>query len=342
MLRKAHIIDSLSIQITASILIMSVKGECAINYRIINISPKLESTVTAGCLNDNNDVIAYIGNPLGGIHVALFKKNILNNLNIEGYPKNIFVKINNNECLLGFEQVQTSPNLRVFYLDKNFKIHRRQAYGECQPSDMNANNEIIGLYRQRDKPLYSVAFWNAAGSFKEIHLPYNDLHVLGWITNSDFLVNGVSHTSPKFHTLIVNSKSGNIQHDIRHDSEWVVSNVRSDGAFVGYREDASGKRRPFIFLKGGLNDLITDIDLEGEAIGINTSREIVGTTYNYQEATHTATIWVGNNKYDLNKLCINHSGWTLSEAVAINARGTILCQGKYEGRDSACLLLPVQ
>ena len=76
------------------------------------------------------------------------------------------------------------------------------------------------------------------------------------------------------------------------------------------------------------------------ANGVNSSGQVVGGIYLPQITASHACIYSNSTLEDLNSLVDPSSGWTLSEAMAINDRGQITGYGLVGGAEHAFLLSP--
>ncbi|BDI32607.1 hypothetical protein CCAX7_46580 [Capsulimonas corticalis] len=311
-----------------------------LNYKIINIAPDSKESVQAVSLNDNDEVLVSFGNGPYGMRSFLFSKGVLKDLKLKGYPEQFATKITNYRRVLGVTQTKQTPNIRSFYLDAQMHIHWLLASGDCEPCDLNSRGETVGVYHHGAEIDNSIMIWSSKGSSKEIILPYNDLKVVGWVNNSEVLASGLAHSPSLYRTLFVNTKSGKVKQEIEHEKLWNINAVLANGNFVGYIQGQLGQRIPFKYLSGKVTELPIEAQSDGNAIGIAYDGKVVGTIYQQATSSDIATLWIGSKSYNLNLLCRNHADWVLQDPVAINTRGTILCQGEYKGRDSACLLIP--
>lgn len=124
--------------------------------------------------------------------------------------------------------------------------------------------------------------------------------------------------------------------------------VSSAGAVAGVSEtDNSGTRHGFLTSGGQMQDLapLPGMDssaayaVSSAAYAVSSTGQAVGTS---QTATGTkrATLWRNGRPTDLNTLLPPHSGWTLTEARAVNDHGQIAGQGIWNGKPCAFLLTP--
>ncbi|MEO7715182.1 MAG: hypothetical protein ABIY70_03185 [Capsulimonas sp.] len=308
----------------------------------------------------------------------MYTHGALKDLKLKGFPDQAVLTVTNDHRLLGTAQSKTKP-IRVFYLDAQQRIHWRSAPGSCTQPRMNGKGEMIARMRPTDQEGYSVAYWNAAGAFREIPLPYERVDVVGWINDSEFLVMG-NMEPDRSYSVIVNAKTGKTRRKITHAGRWSlrVKAVRADGAFAGSISSKNEEGAPFKFVHGRVVKLPYGGFTNAEAMAMDGGENVVGTTYDLHEdhtppdahtlskllapqdkelsakdkssqvvewqsaliSRQTATLWVGKQRYDLNRLCKNANGWKLQSATVINARGVILCNGMHNRHRMACLLIP--
>jgi probable HAF family extracellular repeat protein len=122
----------------------------------------------------------------------------------------------------------------------------------------------------------------------------------------------------------------------------------SDGNAINNRGDVTGLSYlanntdavPFIWHNGQLTaiDLVAG-DSDGEGIGIADSGQVVGASGPLGAPVH-AFSWSHGVTTDLNTRILANSGWQLTWAFAINARGQIVGQGIVNGQYHAFLLTP--
>jgi probable HAF family extracellular repeat protein len=122
-----------------------------------------------------------------------------------------------------------------------------------------------------------------------------------------------------------------------------ASAVNEKGEIVGWIETAGGSR-PFLW-RNGRTTLLGGLVGSAQAKDINERGQVVGvSSLGRGGATH-AFLWQDGRMHDLNQMIPSSAGWVLEEAVAINDRGQIVCNGYVRGdRNSnrALLLTPVK
>jgi probable HAF family extracellular repeat protein len=112
--------------------------------------------------------------------------------------------------------------------------------------------------------------------------------------------------------------------------------INDEGDVVGDAYTATSGSHAFLYQDGVMHDLGTlsyGLDFSG-AFGINNDGDVVG------NSGETAVLWSQGNIVNLNQAIPWDSGWVLSYASAINARGEIIGAGLKDGKQHAFLLIP--
>jgi len=111
--------------------------------------------------------------------------------------------------------------------------------------------------------------------------------------------------------------------------------INNRGQIVGVSHttntpDKKAESHAFLYDGGRMTDLGSRF-----AYGINDTGTIVGADFK------GACCWIGGKQYLLDSQIPAGSGWHLSEAFGINARGQIVGRGDYKGQTRAYLLTPI-
>ncbi len=116
--------------------------------------------------------------------------------------------------------------------------------------------------------------------------------------------------------------------------------VSDTGSIAGASEtDAAGTRHAFLYANSQMQDLTPLPGMtDSSAYALNAGGQVVGTSQT--SALKRATLWQNGQPADLNALLPANSGWTLTEARAINDHGQIAGVGLFQGRHRAFLLTP--
>ncbi len=115
--------------------------------------------------------------------------------------------------------------------------------------------------------------------------------------------------------------------------------INEQGHVVGYSDVTGDVPHAFLWTGSDLLDLGA-----GYARDINESMDIVGMTGDLcgQEVAQSAALWKGGRVFHLNCQIPPGTGWSLREPMAINNKGQIVGQGRYNGNERAFLLNPVK
>jgi len=116
--------------------------------------------------------------------------------------------------------------------------------------------------------------------------------------------------------------------------------VSDAGTIAGASDvDDTGTRHAFLYAGDQMQDLAPLPGMTGSAAyALNASGQVVGTSQT--SSLKHATLWQNGPPTDLNSLLPPNSGWTLTEARAINDHGQIAGLGLFQGRRRAFLLTP--
>jgi len=114
--------------------------------------------------------------------------------------------------------------------------------------------------------------------------------------------------------------------------------IAGDAVADSFPADENIPSHAVYWVRGKIYDLgiggATAIDDSGTIVGVSATG-----TADCPREPH-ALLWAHGYRYDLNDLIPNNSGWVLSEARAINAKGQITGNGKLNGKPHAFLLTP--
>lgn len=118
--------------------------------------------------------------------------------------------------------------------------------------------------------------------------------------------------------------------------------INRHGVVIGDAQNAAGEPRAFLFRDGVTTDLgALDGGRQSAAFGMNDAGDVVGMAEGRDGALR-AVLFRGGVAVDLNDRIDPASGWRLTEARDINARGQIVGTGWLHGRQRAFLLTPVR
>ena len=120
----------------------------------------------------------------------------------------------------------------------------------------------------------------------------------------------------------------------------VASAINDAGQVVGFAETASGDTDAFLYTNGTMNDLGTlGGTIDSYPSSINDAGQVVGQSQTASK-TDLAFLYTNGAMTDLNNLLPPDSGWTPTDAAAINDAGQIVGTGVHNGEVHAFLLNP--
>jgi probable HAF family extracellular repeat protein len=172
---------------------------------------------------------------------------------------------------------------------------------------------------------------------------YSDSQALG-INNKGQIV-GYSPTSTTVHAVLWNNGSIKDLGTLPGGNSSKALGINRQGQVVGWSDDRNAMKRAVLWE----NDAIKDLRLLDGNATIATSINNLGTVVGYSftilagssiEKPQYAFVWKNGMMRNLNRLLPANSGWELNTARAINNRGQIVGEGKYNGQQSAYLLTP--
>ena len=125
--------------------------------------------------------------------------------------------------------------------------------------------------------------------------------------------------------------------------------INGGGDVVGYVSASIPTPTGFVIANRAflaIGDVMTDLGLlpgmtNGQALGINAHREIVGVGSDDTSTVLRAFVRLGAQLFDLNDMIDPASGWTLQQATAINESGQVVGFGTHLGQTRAFLLTPI-
>jgi probable HAF family extracellular repeat protein len=117
--------------------------------------------------------------------------------------------------------------------------------------------------------------------------------------------------------------------------------INNVGQVVGISSSADGFSRAFLWDLGRMRDLgLLPGHASSEANAVSVNGDVVGRSGNPDLSDSRAVLWRGGRAIDLNTLITPGSGWTLSNATAINDLQHIVGVGIRNGEARAILLTP--
>lgn len=116
--------------------------------------------------------------------------------------------------------------------------------------------------------------------------------------------------------------------------------ISQNGFVAGNSQTSAGYLHGFVWNGSGMQDLGTLGGTMSSANGVNSSGWVVGSSTTKGNISTDAFLWQSGVMQDLNALLPVGSGWTLTDAYAINDAGDILATGISAGNEYAVELVP--
>ena len=122
-----------------------------------------------------------------------------------------------------------------------------------------------------------------------------------------------------------------------------ATGINNRGQIIGVSGFSDDTVHAVLWESGQVHDLGTILGHTfNRATAINDQGVVVGTTRTGGEIA-PPFIWdAEHGMRSLNSLLPAHSGWYLTQAFGVNARGEVLAWGQYQGNERMCLLSPMQ
>lgn len=211
---------------------------------------------------------------------------------------------------------------------------------------INNHNQIVGKTIDRTAPV----LFDTTGIQNNVSLA--DRGEAWCINNYGNIVGYTEHTSVSYYqaTLFdqINPQNNLLLGGLQNYSDSFAFSINDSGQIVGgvWFDHNTYNGRAVLFDASGSGNNIDLGLLDNDACvahAINNRGEIVGHTYNGFISTKAILFdssGSGNN-IDLNSLIDPAAGWNLWEAWDINDNGWIVGRGKYQGNESAYVLIPI-
>jgi probable HAF family extracellular repeat protein len=249
--------------------------------------------------------------------------------------------INDNGQVVGYSDTATSGYFHAFVTDASGQMtdlgtlggNSSYAYG------INNNGQVVGEATSSSGPVHAFVSDGTSGSMIDLGtLGGNYSYALG-INDSGQVVGYATTDSSNYYShAFVSDGSGSMTDLGTFGGNYSYAQAINDsGQVVGYAYTSSGFSHAFV--SDGTPGSMTDLGTLGGnlsfAYGINDSGLIVGNSgslgFLYDPTTTTMT--------DLNNLIDPASGWTITDARAINASGQIAANGYNPQYGRQALLL---
>lgn len=235
---------------------------------------------------------------------------------------------------------------RAFIWDgATHKIGSLPGYPYSEARGINSGGDIAGFsetgHADRRRAWVTRAFLRRPAE------ALTDLGTLGGLYSAAYAVNSLGTVVGKADTEEVGATHAFAWADGRMadlgtlgGANSVAYAVSDTGAIAGASDvDDAGTRHAFLYAGGQMQDLVPLPGMTiSAAYALNAAGQVAGTS---QTSTlKRATLWQNSQPTDLNTLLPSNSGWTLTEARAINDHGQIAGLGLFGGHRRAFLLTP--
>ena len=218
-------------------------------------------------------------------------------------------------------------------------------YPYSEARGLNALGQVAG-FSETGRADYSHA-WITRAFLRQPAGNFIDLGTLGGDYSAAYAVNSPGMVVGKADTALFGATHAFAWVDGRMadlgtlgGADSVAYAVNDQGEIAGASEvDGTAARHAFLYTNGRMRDLGTlPAMTSSAAYALNSSGQIVGMSQT--SALKRATLWQNDQPTDLNTRLPAHSGWTLTEARAVNDHGQIAGVGLFQGHRRAFLLTP--
>lgn len=300
-------------------------------------------------INNSNQIVGYsylADNTT--YHAALWSDGNVQDLGTLGGGNSVAIAINDYGQISGSSQsAKNSANNAVLW--NNNSIQNLGTFGgdHAYAKDIN-NNGQVAVYSLFNRNAFGSTYfgygylYDSATDTQQVLSPNtqsqvkainNTGQVVGMAYNSEMFLTATSWQNGAVTYLPTYDRSGHFS---------VAMDINDNGQIVGESWDNNGVYAT-TWINGNLTKLATlssSIMVISTASGINNAGQIVGHYDNF------AALWMGNQLIDLNSFLSQDdkdAGWTLSRAIAINDKGSIIggAHNSFTGADSTFLLLAV-
>ncbi len=344
---KRSVISMLSVALW---LCASASPSMAQTYTVTDLGTLPGNTVSeAYALSDTGEAAGTSSNPTGAIAV-MFSGGTVTNINMVVNNVSLATAINGSGEIAGYKIIQSNVNSESrAFLYSNGRMTNvtsaslfpsgTEAYG------INNSGEVVGTGYLSDSNFH--AFLYSGGKMTDLG-PSGAYQATAYAINTPGQIVGTyALNSGASGTFLYTNGMMSLLPPPAGSSIGYGSAINDKGEIAGYLF-VNASYHAAKFSNGSWTDLgtITGADYN-VALGINLSGQIVGTsrfpsTYKpFKEGKHVPFISTAGGLVNLNSRIPSGTGFILTDAVAINETGQILCDGtNASGNEHAVLLSP--
>jgi probable HAF family extracellular repeat protein len=329
-------------------LMASASISSAQNYNITDLGAVAGEKVSNGYgLNDAGQAVGVSSSPSGAIATLFSSGKALNLGTLEPLDVSVATAINASGEAAGYEPFSSDPNNTFhawLYINGSLKdIHSPSLFPAGTIAEgINASGEVVGEGELTSDSFHAFLYSNGQmvdlgppGAFQASALAIND---------SGEIVGNYSTTSGSGAFLYANGKFTYLATPSgASDTSAVAINETGQIAGVIY---LPGTAHAAFYKNGVWTDLGEFSGVATHATGINNAGEVVGIAFFPQTSyhppkpgKHVGLIFRNDAAVDLNTLIPTNSGFTITDAIAINQSGEILCDATNTGGNKRAVLL---
>jgi probable HAF family extracellular repeat protein len=205
---------------------------------------------------------------------------------------------------------------------------------------VNNNGQIVGWKTDSSPTSQSIitSLGSLGGKTTDIAAINDNSAIVGSSDTSNGATDGDGNYSAYSHAYLWQNGTMNDLGTLGGNRSRALA-INKSGQIVGCADVNNSTVHAFLWQNGAMADLGPSSALKSSATGINNCGVIVGTMLPAAGGP-CAVVWQSGAPTDLNTLVPAHSGWTLTQASAVNDAGCIVGLGTYGGVSHGFLLTP--
>jgi probable HAF family extracellular repeat protein len=322
-------------------------------YHIADLGAVPGQKVSGGYgLNDLGQAAGVSSNPYGDIATLFSNGKAISLGTLEPLDIAVATAINGSAQVVGYEPFSSSPNNTPHaFLYSNgsmIDIHSASLFPSGTTAEgINGSGVVVGQGLVTSSSFHAFVYANGKmvdigppGAYQASAYAINDA---GQVVGNSYVTGGEQTAF-----LYANGKATSLGVPSGAAATSAVA-INSTGQIAGAIYLSAGGSHAALFRNGVWTDLGGIPGATGtHATGINTVLQVVGiavfpvTSYHpYKPGKHVGFIVLNGSPVDLNKLIPPNTGFTITDAIAINESGEILCDAtNASGTKRAVLLTP--